>query len=137
PVLGHGAQVGDDGTLPMERVAHDEAGRVQLLEERRLLDTAARQADVFESVTDGYIHMGPDWRVTFASIGTGHRRRVHEEMVGRVIWDVFPDMLGTQFEGEFRAAMQSRAARIFEACYKPTDTWYEDRLFPAGDGLAL
>ncbi|MEA3203949.1 MAG: hypothetical protein QOI63_1629, partial [Thermoplasmata archaeon] len=129
----------EDGRLVYTRCfTRDETDRVQLLEERRrLLDSAQEHAEVLESVTDGYLHVGPDWRVTFASIGAGHRRRVHGEMVGRVLWDAFPGILGTQFEREFRAAMQSREARVFEAYYEPADTWYENRLFPAGDGLTL
>ncbi|MEA3202432.1 MAG: hypothetical protein QOI63_98, partial [Thermoplasmata archaeon] len=106
-------------------------------ERRRLLDSARLHTEMLDAVTDGYLHVDAGWRVTFASIGSGHRRRIHDELVGRTLWEVFPRMEGTRFEEEFRAAMRTRQARVFEAYYAPAETWYEDRLFPAGDGLAL
>ncbi|MFO1534135.1 MAG: ATP-binding protein, partial [Thermoplasmatota archaeon] len=116
----------------------DETAHVQLQEERRRLMAATRSStEMLESATDGFLHVDAHWCVTFANIGIGHRRSVHNDLVGKVLWDVFPGMQGTVFEREFRHAMRTGEARVFEGYYAPADTWYEDRLIPAGGGLAL
>ncbi|HEX2065915.1 MAG TPA: PAS domain-containing protein, partial [Candidatus Thermoplasmatota archaeon] len=128
-----------DGRLVYTRCfTRDVTDRVQLLEERRrLLDSARLQGEILDAVTDGYLQVDRDWRITFANVGPPHPHRAQERLAGKILWDAFPGMAGTVFEEEFRKAMETRAARVFEAYYEPTDTWYEDRLFPAGDGLAL
>jgi signal transduction histidine kinase len=86
----------------------------------------------------GYLHIGPDWRVTFAHLKGG--RSTHssgKDLVGKVLWDLYPEVLGTPFEEAYRATMADRKARSFEATYGPAGMRLENRLFPAGDGIAL
>jgi signal transduction histidine kinase len=86
----------------------------------------------------GYLHIGPDWRITFAHLQGGRAVDASgTDIVGKVLWDLYPETLGTAFEDAYRATMRDRRPRIFEAVYEPAGVRLENRLFPAGDGIAL
>src|SRR5439155_644064 len=57
--------------------------------------------------------------------------------VGQVLWDLYPAIVGTPFEEAYRATMADRVPRTFEAPYGPDGVRLENRLYPAGTGLAL
>jgi PAS domain S-box-containing protein len=129
-----------DGRLAYTRCfTRDITERVELAKARRdALDAQTATTRLLESVTDGYLHIGPDWRITFANLGAGlEPRQVHQEHVGRLLWEAFPQVAGSQFEHHYRAVMQTRQPETFEAYYAPADCWFENRVFPAGAGIAL
>ena len=106
-------------------------------------DGAAAKADPASSSPAltprlGYLHIGPDWRITFAHLEGGTAtERTGPELIGRVLWDLYPELAGSVFEGHYRGAMADRRPRTFEAVYLPANLHLENRLYPAGDGIAL
>ena len=60
-----------------------------------------------------------------------------EEILGRRIWDLYPDTVGTRFEVELRRAASGRETRVFEYYYPARDRWYENRAYPSEDGLSI
>jgi signal transduction histidine kinase len=86
----------------------------------------------------GYLHIGPDWRITFAHLQGGRATdTTGQQLEGKVLWEVYPEILGTPFEEAYRATMRDRQPRTFEATYGAARLRLENRLFPAGDGIAL
>jgi signal transduction histidine kinase len=86
----------------------------------------------------GYLHIGPDWRITFAHLQGGRATdRAGRDLQGRVLWEAYPEVLGTPFEEAYRSVMRDRRPRSFEAVYEPMGIRLENRLFPAADGIAL
>jgi signal transduction histidine kinase len=94
--------------------------------------------DPIGRVRNGYLHIGPDWRITFAHLEGGTaNERTGPELQGRVLWELYPEVLGTPFEEQYRATMRDRKPRTFEAVYGPAKLRLANHLFPAGDGIAL
>src|SRR5205085_1023889 len=58
------------------------------------------------------------------------------ELVGRLLWESFPDIAGTVFESEARIAMEGTLPRVFEAWSSVLGRWFEVRAFPCQQGLA-
>jgi signal transduction histidine kinase len=86
----------------------------------------------------GYLHIGPDWRITFAQlIGGQATERSGADLVGRDLWELYPELIGSPFEAQYRGAMLDRQPRRFDAVYAPARLHVENRLYPAGDGIAL
>jgi signal transduction histidine kinase len=86
----------------------------------------------------GYLHIGADWRITFAHLEGGRAtERSGGELIGKDLWDLYPDLVGSAFEAHYRGAMKDRQPRAFEAVYEPANLHVQNRLYPAGDGLAL
>jgi signal transduction histidine kinase/PAS domain-containing protein len=58
-------------------------------------------------------------------------------MIDRVLWDVFPEAVGSEFERAYRTAMTDGVATTVEAFYPPLNAWFEARAFPYGDGISV
>jgi PAS domain S-box-containing protein len=101
----------------------------------------ARMENMLESLTDGFCAVDHDWRIMYINgralemlaPALGSR----SELVGRDLWDAFPDLRGGHLETEYRDAMRSRETAIQEFFYAPLKRWLEVRAHPSPDGLTL
>jgi diguanylate cyclase (GGDEF)-like protein len=87
----------------------------------------------------GMFVLDPGWRVVdFNDAGAELLQRDRDSLVGRVLWDEYPDALATPFGRSYRATMSSRQPVAFEAFYPPLDTWFDVRTFPGpGEGITV
>jgi PAS domain S-box-containing protein len=60
-----------------------------------------------------------------------------EQMAGKSLWKLFPDVVGTSFEHELRRAMAEQAPVRFEHFYAPWKRWFENHVYPSLSGLSL
>jgi PAS domain S-box-containing protein len=118
-------------------------GAIQDLSERKQAEQETRQlaahlSDTIESITDGFYTVDRDWRITHANgellVMAGCRR---EDVIGRALWDAFPDIVGTPFEQAYRRAMHERVAVTSEAWFSPLGCWISARAFPSQAGLTV
>ncbi|HEU4524482.1 MAG TPA: ATP-binding protein [Gemmatimonadales bacterium] len=117
--------------------AQDEAARAQ-----EALD-AARSAHerthaVLEGTSDGYLGVDPDWRIRYLNRRGAEllsaQGLLPEGVMGRSVWEVWPDLLGTELERQHRRAMVERVTSTFEIWYSASQRWYEMHDFPTPDG---
>jgi PAS domain S-box-containing protein len=95
-------------------------------------------ARILDSFTDAFFWLDRGWRFGFVnSAAEGVLRQPREQLLGRVIWDAYPEMQGTVFEREYRRAASEQATVVFEAFYEPFGAWFELRLYPADEGLSV
>jgi len=93
-------------------------------------------ADILESITEGIFSVDRDWRFTYVNReGQNILGRSHEDLVGKVMWDEYPGVIGTPFENTYRNAMDARQPGAVTAFYPDHDRWYELRTYPASDGI--
>jgi PAS domain S-box-containing protein len=98
----------------------------------------SRLARTLDSVTDAFYTLDRDWRFTFVNAEAERvQQRTRAQMLGRSVWEVFPEALGTVFEVQFRRAMETGEAALFESYYPPLDLWVAVRAFPSDAGLAV
>jgi PAS domain S-box-containing protein len=91
-----------------------------------------------ENVTDAFYTLDRDWRYTYLNPEAVRMQgKSRAAMLGKVVWDVFPEAVGTQFDVEFRRAVETGESTSFESYYEPLDMWFEVRAFPSDDGLAV
>ena len=109
------------------------------LEERREEAEAATQFSqgILDSISDPFVVQDAEWRFRFindaaAEILSSHGNRA--ELLGRVLWDVYPDIVGTAFEREMRRAAHERVPVTFEAFYPERGSWAELHCYPLDDG---
>jgi PAS domain S-box-containing protein len=98
-----------------------------------------RVARVLETMSAAFYSLDRDWHFSYVNAEAerllGRRR---EELIGGLLWELFPDAPGSIFESEFRGAVASGEERVFEAYYPPPlDGWYELRAWPGPDGLSV
>src|SRR3984893_4056833 len=111
--------------------------------ERKLLEQSlhkaqARTESVLASVADVHILFDREWHylyVTDAAVRAIGRPR--EEIVGCTLWEIYPDIVGTELDRQYHRAMDERVSVSFDFHYSTLDTWWEEHFYPAPDGLAV
>jgi PAS domain S-box-containing protein len=99
----------------------------------------SRVARVLESMSAGFCSLDREWRFTYVN-GEAERvlGRSRDELLGGVIWTLFPHSVGSDFEKHYRAAVETGQQVTFEAYYPaPLDAWFEVRAWPGPDGLSV
>ena len=97
-----------------------------------------RDAEVLERISDGVFVLDREWRFLYINSAGAHLiERTVESLVGRVIWDEFPEIVGTHVEDEYRRAMHLQKPTDFNNYYEPLSRWYNVRVFPSPDGLTV
>src|SRR6202030_4350776 len=56
---------------------------------------------------------------------------------GHTLWELYPDIIGTELERQYRRAMEERIPVAFDFHYPTTNTWWENRFYPAPEGLSV
>ncbi len=95
-------------------------------------------AAALDYVTDSFLLVLDDWSIQH--VNTQFERvaqRPRADLVGRVLWDALPGLVGTRVEAELRAAMSGTVPRVFEAFNPPLGRWFQSRAFPCHEGLAV
>lgn len=105
-------------------------------EERDLLSTDYQHLhEILESVTDIFYAVDKDWRLTYLN----HRaedlwQRRREDLLGTVLWDMFPGYEGTQGYQEHVRAMQKRIPVQFETFSNNLHIWVQAHINPLPNG---
>ncbi len=89
-----------------------------------------------ETMSAGFLALDNDYRVTYVNAAVEQMSGLsREQMVGRIIWDVFPDTVGTVFYENARIAIEERRPVSYEAYYPRLDLWVAVRAYPDEDGV--
>lgn len=103
-------------------------------------ETEARLAAVLESVSDGFYALDRDWRyVLFNRAAERYFNVSSKALLGKAMWDVFPQGRGTPFERACLAAMEEAETTVFETPSRlRPDRVVELRIAPMhGGGIAV
>ncbi|RAZ81504.1 GAF domain-containing sensor histidine kinase [Planococcus halotolerans] len=109
-----------------------------MVEERTSALYAAnkRVNSVVESITDGFFALNKEWEYVYMNqhhFLPGGRRP--EDVMGKNIWEVFPEIVDTVIYTEFHRAMHERVTVRFETLSEEEDYWYEVTAYPFDDGI--
>ena len=100
--------------------------------------TEKRLTETLNSISEGFMVLDQGWKITFANrAATAALMRADGELVGRNIWDEFPEARGSQFDRSYREAILTGKAVTFEEYFPPLETWFEVRAHPTPEGLAI
>jgi PAS domain S-box-containing protein len=125
------------------RVLPDLLGRPARVVGAAYDSTALRQsrdelARLLETMTDAFMHLDPSWRFTYINTRAEQLiSRSRGELLGKKVWESFPEAAGTAFQQQFERAVDSREPVNFEEFYPPTQGWLEVRAWPDPDGLSI
>ncbi|RBY96911.1 histidine kinase [Blastococcus sp. TF02-8] len=123
--------VGPDGaTARILGTAYDVTG------EREAATLVTR---VLEAMPAGFYSLDRDWRFTYVNaVAERLLQSSRDELLGRVLWEAFPDAVNSIFEDRYREAVRTGQPIAFDAYYPaPLDGWYELRAWPSPDGLSV
>ncbi len=128
---------GPDGTIDRVHGAFQDLSALREAE-ASAKRSGARLIRTLEHVTDAFYTLDRDWRYTYLNREAVRMQgKSRTAMLGKVVWDVFPEAVGSEFEVQFRRAVKTGKPAAFESYYQPLDMWFEVRAFPSEDGLAV
>lgn len=94
--------------------------------------------NLLKGMGDAFLTLNHEWEYTFANEhALSLMQKKWEEIRGRCIWEVFPDILATKFETEFRKVASTRKDAEFEIFYPSYDMWLDVRAYPHDKGIAV
>lgn len=97
-----------------------------------------RVAAILESITDAFFLLDRDWRFAYLNAEAERLlRRSRGELLGRCVWDEFPEAVGSTFEEQYRQAVREGRTVEFEEYFPPLDAWFEVRAYPSAEGLSV
>lgn len=94
--------------------------------------------DILESIAEGFFTLDRHWRFDYVN-REAHRILGVEpgSLAGRVLWETYPGLEGTDFERNYQQTMYEREKTSFTAFYDHEDRWYEVTTFPAPEGVSV
>jgi len=125
------ALLGPDGTaVRLLGAAYDATARQE---------QETRVSRVLESMSAAFYALDPEWRFTYVNAEAERLLgRPREELLGGVLWDLFPAASASAFEVQYRRAVETGQPVVFDAYYPaPLDGWYELRAWPSAYGLSV
>jgi len=91
---------------------------------------------ILKSISDAFYVFDQDWRFTYVNdqgVAMAHKSR--EELIGKIVWELFPDLIGTALQREYERVMTEGVPGNVEFYYPPFGMWFSHRIFPFSDGV--
>ena len=126
------------------RVLVDDAGAPSTLTGVAYESTGVRHgagdelARLLETMSDAFFRLDREWRFTY--INSQAERllfRGRAELLGRNVWDEFPDGRNSAFESNYQLAVSTGQPTVFEEYFAPLEAWFEVRAMPDPEGLSV
>ena len=106
--------------------------------EELLREAQRRTESILASVTDTHIVFDRQWHYAYVNDAAVRAiGRARDQIIGRTLWELYPDIVGTEIERQYRRAMEGRVAAAFEFHYLTLDSWWDNRFNPVPEGLAV
>jgi diguanylate cyclase (GGDEF)-like protein len=98
----------------------------------------ARATEALASISEAVYSLDREDRFTW--VNTAAERlleRPARELIGRKVWDEFPDLLNSPLAKAYSSARATREAQHLEFFYDPLDRWFEVRTYPNLEDLVV
>lgn len=106
--------------------------------EQALQASEEQSRNILESITDGFFALDENWRFTYVNRQAERLLdRTSADLVGKVIWQEYPGIAGSEFEQAYHQAARNRIASSVISFYPDHDRWYEAHVYPAADGITI
>lgn len=93
---------------------------------------------ILESIGDAFFAVDSNWIVTYWNKTAEEiLQRSRAEMLNRMLWDMFPDTVGSHSYIKYHEAIEKNESVHFEDYLEELDRWYEVSAYPNGKGLSV
>ena len=123
--------------LSMKKMREEFRHREQK-EQRRAEAAETQYQRILESISDGFLFVDSDWTIRHCNtVYATYARSSKSDLIGKNLWEQFPETAGTRFGEQYRDAMLNQKEAEIEDYYEPLDAWFRVHLYPTADGLAM
>jgi PAS domain S-box-containing protein len=101
-------------------------------------DLLEQRETVLAGISDAFSVLDFECRYTFVNDRVAELAGVpKEKILGRVIWEIFPDAVGGEFYRLCQQVLATRQPAHGEIFYKPWERWLDTRIYPTKDGIVI
>jgi len=116
--------------------------RMQADDLRRQAEEGQRRiAAILDGLPDAATAFDAQWRWLYfnpaAAVWLRRLGKDPDRVIGRVVWEELPDLVGTPFQHAMLRAVTERKPVEHLACYEPTGSWVEQRVVPLPEGAVI
>jgi PAS domain S-box-containing protein len=132
----HIALLSQDGQTFWVCVQHDVT---RIKAESDALERAEQHLSMLlASIGDHLVSYDRDWKYTYVNDGAAQLLcKSRDELLGRSIWEVFPETIGNQYYSELHRSVAEQRAILSEHYYAAWDLWFENHIYPTPDGVTV
>jgi PAS domain S-box-containing protein len=106
--------------------------------EAEIIASKQQISNILEKISDGFFTVDHQWQFTqFNQKAEQILQKSRADVLGQNLWNVFPDMVGSDIEQQYRKALAEQTTVSFEAFYSPLKKWFEVHAYPSNDGLSV
>lgn len=129
-------------TLTLLAVSQNDSPKLHelaaLLSAGSLTTSAPRLRQLLDATPDGVFLLDRHWRFTYVNQrGAAMLNHAPEGLLGRVVWDRFPEATGSRFQKAYQRVFETGEPERFEEYYPPLMTWFQVDAFLSGDELCV
>jgi len=94
--------------------------------------------NLYENTSDGFVILNKNWEYTYLNKNAAKIfGRTQKDLLGKHIWTEFPEGIKQPFYKKYYKAIETQVQINFEDYYLPWDRWFENRIIPFNEGLAI
>lgn len=104
----------------------------------KLRDSDQRNITVLESITDAFIALDRQWRVTYVNSQAAELLQQNvSKLLNQNFWQISPIALGSRQVQHYERAVAEQHVVLFESFCSRTNSWLEVRLYPSKESLSI
>jgi PAS domain S-box-containing protein len=93
---------------------------------------------VIAGIQDQFFVLDREWRYSFVNQQVAEVVGIpKEELLGKIVWEVFPDVVKSKFDTEVHRAIAQNTVVQFEYFYPAWQRWFENRVYPFAEGVSI
>ncbi|WP_299088158.1 PAS domain-containing protein [uncultured Metabacillus sp.] len=94
--------------------------------------------EILDRITDAFFALDREWKFTYVNKeATRLLRRNMQQLLGKCIWEVFPEAVDLQTYQHYHMAVREQVSIVFEEYSPPLKMWFEVRIYPSPNGLSV
>ncbi len=98
----------------------------------------AKLADILETITDAFVALDRNSCYTYVNQRAEQIFNRHPtDLIGKNIWEVFPEAVEHQFYHTYFQAMTEQRVIQMQEYYPPLDRWFEYWMYPSPEGISI
>ena len=97
-----------------------------------------RFAGILDNLTNAFVSLDRQWRVTYINLqAESLLQKTREELLGKILWEAFPEALGSTFYRKYHEAFETLTSIRFEEFYPPLHKWFEVQAYRSREGMSV
>jgi PAS domain S-box-containing protein len=101
-------------------------------------DLLEQRETVLAGISDAFSALDSEFRYTFVNDRVAELAGVpKEQLLGRVIWEIFPNAVDGEFYQRCQQVMKNRQPAHGDFFYAPWGRWLDTRIYPSKDGIVI